>query len=59
MRRIKSVSRAPFAGPIPAAAIREMEPWEYWLACLISPLSWIIGIKGCYCSYSHDWTQET
>jgi hypothetical protein len=55
MRRIRPVSRAPIASrSLPAAAFRNPEPWEYWLGCLLSPISWIVGIKGCYCYYSKE-----
>lgn len=54
MRKIKPVSRAPFArDTIPAAAIRDPEPWEFWLACLVNPIAWFTGIKRCYCYSSN------
>jgi hypothetical protein len=52
MRSIKYVSRAPFASrSLPAAAFRDPEPWEYWLACLFQPSAWLTGKKRCYCDY--------
>ncbi|GMV94498.1 MAG: hypothetical protein AMXMBFR82_42760 [Candidatus Hydrogenedentota bacterium] len=52
MQRIKRISRVSFLSTsIPMPAVRVVEPWEYWIACLLKPSAWVTGKKQCYCDY--------